>query len=84
MYGMWWGSGPWGWGPGWWLLGPLLMLVFWGAVIVLAVGFLRARCSRRAHGPGPDAALEILRARYAKGEITREEFEAMRRDLKEA
>ena len=38
-------------------------------------------CSRRAHGPGPDAALEILRARYAKGEITRDEFEAMRRDL---
>ena len=81
MYGMWWGSGPWGWGPGWWLLGPLMMLVFWGAVIVLVVGFFRSRCSRRAHGPGPDPALEILRARYAKGEITRDEFEAMRRDL---
>jgi len=84
MYGMWWGGGPWGWGPGWWLLGPLMMLVFWGAVILLAVGFLRSRCARRAHGSGPDSAMEILRTRYAKGEITRDEFEAMRRDLQEA
>jgi uncharacterized membrane protein len=28
-----------------------------------------------------DSALEILKRRYARGEITREEFEAIRRDL---
>jgi putative membrane protein len=29
----------------------------------------------------PDRALEILRERYARGEMNREEFEARRRDL---
>ncbi|MHB1005000.1 MAG: SHOCT domain-containing protein [Chloroflexota bacterium] len=28
-------------------------------------------------------ALEILKERYARGEITRDEYEQMRRDLKE-
>jgi putative membrane protein len=58
-----------------------MILAFWGVLIVLAVAFLRARCTRRGHGPRLDEAQEILRARYAKGEITRDEFEAMRRDL---
>ncbi len=81
MYGMWWGSGPWGWSPGWWLLAPLLMPLFWAGVILLAISFFRTRCSRRGHGPGPDGALDILRSRYAKGEMTRDEFETMWRDL---
>ena len=29
----------------------------------------------------PETALEILKARYARGEITREEFERIKRDL---
>jgi putative membrane protein len=79
MHGMWWGSGPWFWGPGLWFLGPLMMLVFLGAVVALAVGVMRRSCMGR--GLLQDSAMEILRARYAKGEITRDEFEAMRRDL---
>ena len=31
--------------------------------------------------PGEDSALTILRERYARGEVTKEEFEARRRDL---
>jgi putative membrane protein len=38
-----------------------------------------------ARRPGPsagkDTALEILRERYARGEINRDEFEARKRDL---
>jgi len=79
MHGLWWGGGPWFWGPGWWPLGPLLMLVFWAIMIGLVVGAMR----RWGWGQAPrrDSALEILRMRYAKGEIARDEFEAMRRDL---
>ena len=74
MWGMW---------SVWGLMMMLLMLVFWGLVIAgLAVG-LRwlvslARDPRRDRA---DAALDILRQRYARGEISREEFEAKKRDL---
>jgi uncharacterized membrane protein len=48
----------------------------------LAVGLRwlvsRARDPRRDRA---DAALDILRERYARGEISREEFEAKKRDL---
>jgi putative membrane protein len=32
-------------------------------------------------GPGSSRALEILRERYARGEITKEQFDAMRQDI---
>ncbi|MBP1775027.1 MAG: Short C-terminal domain [candidate division NC10 bacterium] len=60
-------------------LGPLVMLVFLGALVALAVGVMRRPF--RTSEPPQDSAMEILRTRYAKGEITRDEFEAMRRDL---
>ncbi|MCL6556108.1 MAG: SHOCT domain-containing protein [Burkholderiales bacterium] len=69
----------WMWGAGG-LIMMLTMLVFWGLVIaalVLAVRWLLTADRR----PGRDTALEILRERYARGEIGREEFEARRRDL---
>jgi putative membrane protein len=72
--------------PMWWVWGAgavvmmLMMLVFWGLIIagiVLGIRWL----VRQGNGSRPDAALEILRQRYARGEINREEFEARRRDL---
>jgi putative membrane protein len=79
---------PWGWGmhPGWWMWGPggivmmLVMLTFWGLVItglVLGVRWL----ARQGREDRSDRALDILRERYARGEINKEEFEARRRDL---
>jgi len=32
-------------------------------------------------GAGPQTPLEILKIRFARGEITREEFERMKKDL---
>jgi putative membrane protein len=78
-----WGSGMhpmWGvWGA--WGLGMMLMmLVFWGVVIAaLAVGI--RWLLRQGAEPRRDSALEILRQRYARGEIGKEEFESKRRDL---
>ena len=68
----------WDWGPGaGWML--LLMAVFWGGTILLIIwGIRQLTASSRQVG----GALEILEKRYARGEIDRDEFESMRRDLR--
>lgn len=79
-----WGGGmhPMSWMWGAWGLGMMVtMLVFWGVVIagiILAIRWFAGQSHRGA----PDRALDILRERYARGEIDREEFEAKRRDLR--
>lgn len=82
-----WGPGepPWGWHMWWgaWGVGMLLfMVLFWALVIlgiVLLVRWAFGASGGRASASG--RALEILKERYARGELTREQFEAMRRDL---
>jgi putative membrane protein len=79
---------PWGWGwhPMWgmwgaWGLGMMLfMLVFWVLVIVGLVLGLRWLVTQGRESRS-DAALDILRQRYARGEINKEEFDAKKRDL---
>jgi putative membrane protein len=64
-----------------WGFGMMLMvLVFWGLVIVGLVLGLRWLLSQ-SRDSRSDAALDILRQHYARGEIDREEFEAKTRDL---
>ena len=76
-----WGMHPMSWMWGAWGLGMMLMmLVFWGLVIVgivLAIRWLAGQGERSRS----DRALDILRERYARGEINKDEFEAKRRDL---
>ena len=58
----------------------LFMLLFWGMVIAgLVVGIRWLVMQGRASGS--DSAMQILRERYARGDISGEEFEAKRRDL---
>ncbi len=76
-----WGMHPMGWMWGaWGVFMLLLMFLFWGLVItgiVLGIRWL----ARQGGGPSSNSALEILRQRYARGEINKEEFEAKKRDL---
>jgi putative membrane protein len=58
----------------------LIMLVFWGVVIVGIVLGIRWLVSQGKESRS-DSAFEILRQRYARGEINKEEFESKRRDL---
>ena len=58
-------------GMGW--LGLLLMALFWVGVILLVVWGLSNAFPSRRQAVEPDAA-EILKRRYAKGEISREEY----------
>jgi putative membrane protein len=78
-----WGGGMhpmWGlWGI-WGIAMMLMMLVFWGVVIAGIVLGIRWLVSQ-GRGTHSDTALDILRQRYARGEINKEEFEARKRDL---
>jgi putative membrane protein len=59
-----------------------MMLVFWGLLIAGIVILVRALTSRNVFAqPSHDSALEILRRRYAAGEITKDQFEEMKRTL---
>jgi putative membrane protein len=69
----------WGWGVGWWwLLMPIGMIIFWGGVIAVIIWAIRQFSEGRGGG---GSAIEIARGRYARGEISREEFDQIRRDL---
>jgi putative membrane protein len=72
-----------GYGWGWGLFGLFFMLLFWVLVIVGVVFLVRwlVEQSRPQSSGGGETALDILKKRYARGEINREEFEAKKRDL---
>jgi len=61
------------------------MLLFWGLIIGLVVWLVatltRSGQSNTARSTQPDSALETLRRRLAAGEITPQEFDALRQKL---
>ncbi len=67
------------WGP--WGIGMMvMMLVFWGLVIVALVLGIRWLISQ-GREPRADSLLDILKKRYARGEIDNEEYEAKKREI---
>ena len=71
------GHGFWA-GPGWGLVGFLVMVGFWVLVVMLILGLVRGGGARRGAG---SHAIRVLENRYARGEIDREEFLERRRFL---
>lgn len=68
----------WGWG---WGIGMMaMMLVFWGVVIFAVVAGIRWFIGQ-SKPPRADSAIEILRERFARGEIEKDEFETKKREL---
>lgn len=79
-----WGHGFWGgpWSVPWWW--GLIMMIFWLVILVgiaVFIAWLVRQVIGREPRSGTNRALEILQERYARGEITREQYEQMRRDL---
>ena len=85
-YGWGWGPGMMGYGYGMGWIGGIFMMVFCVAIIVGIIFLIRwlfVVSRTGAHGPihGGDTALDILKKRYARGEIDKQEFEEKRKDL---
>lgn len=72
------------WGNGWdWIGGGLMMVILWGGLAALVVFLVRRFGDRSTRGdeqrrPDPQ---EILAERFARGEISEDEFEQRRQYL---
>lgn len=78
--------------PGFSLLGFIFQVFFWGLIIWLIIKLFKgssSHCCRHDHEDVEEAGqiesenknLEIIKERYAKGEITKKEFEQLKKDL---
>ena len=68
-------------GMGWWMaLGGIWMVIFWGGLIALIVWGIN-KLSGRSESIQKHTPLDVAKERYARGEIGREEFEQIKRNL---
>lgn len=77
------GQGMMGWGHGWGWFGVVLMVILCVAVIIGIIALIRwlwTGAARRGIDGG-QSHLDILKTRYARGEINKEEFEQKKKDL---
>lgn len=72
------GGGMMGFGMG---FGAIIMVLFWGAIIWLVISLINAGTKKPEETP--ESALAILKKRYAKGEITKEQYLEMEKELRE-
>ncbi len=72
------------WGPMWFF--PMVMPIVMVVVLILCLYFICGRGGGRPFGEPQtgrdgDSALDILKKRYARGELTKEEFEQIKKDI---
>ncbi len=73
-----------GYGNGMGVFGGLVMLAFWSLIIiglVLVIRWLRYQGPRGTRTGGDGTPLDILKRRYAQGEISKAEYDRMKQDL---
>ena len=76
----------WDWGAGWWwAFGGASMILLWVGLIVLLVWvvmkIVRGSSDGGSSTETKSNALDIAKERYAKGEISKEEFEQIKKDI---
>ena len=79
-----------GFGMGFGGFGFLMMAIFWITIIAAAIWFFsnlfpqnKQTNSQATSGDPSETAVTILKKRYARGEISKEEFETMRHDIEQ-
>ena len=77
-----WENYGWGMGHGWGMgLGWLFMIAFWLLFILGVFYIIKLISSGGKRGPSEESPVDILKKRYAKGEISKEEFEKIKEDI---
>jgi putative membrane protein len=66
----WWGSGVW----------PVFMILFWILLIIGVVALVKWIVGQTG-SMKEESAIDVLKKRYAKGEISKEEFEEKKKDV---
>jgi putative membrane protein len=69
-----------GFGQGWMFFGWIFMVLFWVAFVLLII-WLYKQVTGTRDVVSVESAIEILKKRYAKGEIDKKEFEEKKKDL---
>lgn len=67
------------WRGGMWIFPMLGLFVF--LVVIIAIFGRGCRPPWQSSGRHEESALDILKKRYAKGEISKEQFEQMKKDI---
>ncbi len=63
---------------GWWVIMPIMMVLFWGGVLGVVVWGIRQFTRDKGRGGSP---LDIAKERLARGEISKDEFDRIKGDL---
>jgi putative membrane protein len=74
----------WGWNAGmggWMIFGGIIMLAFWAGIIFLVIWGIRKITERGTTSSSVHTPLDIAKERYARGEITKEQYEQIKKDL---
>lgn len=74
------GGGHWGWGSGW-FGGPFMLLILIVIIVAVVMVVWAVNQNRNSGRIERSNAIEILKERYARGEINLEEFEERKRNL---
>ena len=61
-------------------LGILIMIIIWAGLIAL-IAWIIIKLVRSGQKSSSETSLDIIKTRYAKGEITKKEFEQLKKDL---
>lgn len=76
---MWWHLGGFHWG--FMGIGLLWMVILWGAIIAFIVWGMRRLARHNTTNISTGNPLDIAKTRYARGEINKDQFEQIKKDL---